>query len=81
MSTIAPRTADLSEPAGPASRQSTLRVITAISIGNALEWFEIVIYGFLAVTISKLFFPAENDTVSLLITLGTFGVTLSLIHI
>ena len=75
MSTLAPRTADLSEPAGPASRQSTLRVITAISIGNALEWFEIVIYGFLAVTISKLFFPAENDTVSLLITLGTFGVT------
>ncbi|HEX7867234.1 MAG TPA: MFS transporter [Variovorax sp.] len=76
MSTLAPRTADLSdEPAEPASRQSTLRVITAISIGNALEWFEIVIYGFLAVTISKLFFPAENDTVSLLITLGTFGVT------
>ena len=59
----------------PAAQQSTVRVITAISIGNALEWFEIVIYGFLAVTISKLFFPAENDTVSLLITLGTFGVT------
>ncbi|MBN8754125.1 MULTISPECIES: MFS transporter [Variovorax] len=75
MSTLAPRAAELSDPAEPASRQSTLRVITAISIGNALEWFEIVIYGFLAVTISKLFFPAENDTVSLLITLGTFGVT------
>lgn len=72
MSTLATDPA-LSHPA--AHRQSTLRVITAISIGNALEWFEIVIYGFLAVTISKLFFPAENDTVSLLITLGTFGVT------
>ena len=59
----------------PPARQSAARVITAISIGNALEWFEIVIYGFLAVTISKLFFPAENETVSLLITLGTFGVT------
>lgn len=81
MSTLAPRTAALSEssdpaePAALASRQGTLRVITAISIGNALEWFEIVIYGFLAVTISKLFFPAENESVSLLITLGTFGVT------
>ncbi|MGJ7614364.1 MULTISPECIES: MFS transporter [unclassified Variovorax] len=81
MSTLAPRTAALSEsadpadPATPAARQSTLKVITAISIGNALEWFEIVIYGFLAVTISKLFFPAENESVSLLITLGTFGVT------
>jgi MHS family proline/betaine transporter-like MFS transporter len=75
MSTLAPRAATLSESADPAVRQSTLRVITAISIGNALEWFEIVIYGFLALTISKLFFPAENDSVSLLITLGTFGVT------
>ncbi|SEJ89884.1 MFS transporter, MHS family, proline/betaine transporter [Variovorax sp. OK605] len=81
MSTLAPRTramsnpAELAEPAEPAARQSTLRVITAISIGNALEWFEIVIYGFLAVTIAKLFFPAENESVSLLITLGTFGVT------
>ncbi|MGJ7567479.1 MFS transporter [Variovorax sp. GB1R11] len=81
MSTLAPRNAALSEsadpadPAEPAVRQSTLKVITAISIGNALEWFEIVIYGFLAVTISKLFFPAENESVSLLITLGTFGVT------
>lgn len=88
MSTLAPRTAGLPEqadsaqPAQPAeltepavARQSTLRVITAISIGNALEWFEIVIYGFLAVTLSKLFFPAENESVSLLITLGTFGVT------
>jgi MHS family proline/betaine transporter-like MFS transporter len=76
MSTLAPRTATLSEPAEPTvTRQSTVRVITAISIGNALEWFEIVIYGFLAVTISKLFFPAENESVSLLITLGTFGVT------
>jgi MHS family proline/betaine transporter-like MFS transporter len=76
MSTLVPRTADLSDATDPvAGRQSTLRVITAISIGNALEWFEIVIYGFLAVTISKLFFPAENETVSLLITLGTFGVT------
>ncbi|MDM0110924.1 MFS transporter [Variovorax sp. J22R133] len=62
-----------SAPAKP--KLSTTKVITAISIGNALEWFEIVIYGFLAVTISKLFFPAENETVSLLITLGTFGVT------
>ncbi|WP_213955829.1 MFS transporter [Variovorax sp. dw_954] len=58
-----------------ASKPSTVKVITAISIGNALEWFEIVIYGFLAVTISKLFFPADNENVSLLIALGTFGVT------
>jgi MHS family proline/betaine transporter-like MFS transporter len=54
---------------------SRTRTIAAISIGNALEWFDIVIYGFLAVTIAKLFFPVSDEAVSLLITLGTFGVT------
>jgi MHS family proline/betaine transporter-like MFS transporter len=51
------------------------RTIVAISIGNALEWFELVVYGFLAVTMAEVFFPADDPTVSLLVTLGTFGVT------
>ncbi len=37
--------------------------------------FDLVIYGFFAVTISKLFFPNGNETISLLLTLGTFGVS------
>ena len=49
------------------------RVILAASIGNTLEWFDFLIYGYFAVTISKLFFPTGNETVSLLLTLGTFG--------
>ncbi|MBB5466505.1 MHS family proline/betaine transporter-like MFS transporter [Paraburkholderia sp. CI2] len=57
------------------SRQNSWRAVVAASIGNALEWFDLVVYGFFAVTISKLFFPAGNDTVSLLLTLGTFGVS------
>lgn len=51
------------------------RLIAAASIGNALEWFDLVVYGFFAVTIAKLFFPAGTDAVSLLLTLGTFGVS------
>jgi MHS family proline/betaine transporter-like MFS transporter len=50
------------------------RVIIAASIGNALEWFDILVYGFFAATISKQFFPAADETVSLLLTLGTFAV-------
>ncbi|MFE5119657.1 MFS transporter [Streptomyces sp. NPDC056669] len=50
------------------------RVIVAASIGNALEWFDILVYGFFAATISKQFFPAADETVSLLLTLGTFAV-------
>ncbi|MGF6480401.1 MFS transporter [Paraburkholderia sp. JPY419] len=57
------------------SRQNSWRAVAAASVGNALEWFDLVVYGFFAVTISKLFFPAGNDTVSLLLTLGTFGVS------
>jgi len=49
--------------------------IAAASIGNALEWFDFVVYGFFAVTIAKLFFPAADETVSLLVALATFGVT------
>lgn len=58
-----------------ASSPRVWRAVVAASIGNALEWFDLVVYGFFAVTISKLFFPAGNDTVSLLLTLGTFGVS------
>ncbi len=49
------------------------KLIAAASIGNALEWFDILIYGYFAVTISRVFFPTGNETVSLLLTLGTFG--------
>ncbi|WP_323121849.1 MFS transporter [Burkholderia alba] len=65
-------------PAALPSVESSPRVwraVVAASIGNALEWFDLVVYGFFAVTIAKLFFPAGNDTVSLLLTLGTFGVS------
>ncbi|TAL98300.1 MAG: MFS transporter [Paraburkholderia sp.] len=58
-----------------AARHGSWRIVVAASIGNALEWFDLVVYGFFAVTLSKLFFPAGNDTVSLLVTLGTFGVS------
>ena len=50
------------------------RAMIAAVIGNTLEWYDFVVYAFLAGTIAKLFFPAGNETASLLITLATFGV-------
>jgi MHS family proline/betaine transporter-like MFS transporter len=73
MSTLAATSTVSSLPIG--RKKISAKTIVAISIGNALEWFDIVVYGFLALTIAKLFFPAGNDTVSLLLTLGTFGVS------
>src|SRR3984957_18918526 len=51
------------------------RVIIAATIGNVLEWFDFLIYGFFAVTIAEVFFPAKNPTASLLITFGAFGLS------
>lgn len=59
----------------PQSARPLRRLIVATSIGNALEWFDFAAYGFFAVTLSRLFFPAHDDTVSLLMTFGTFGLS------
>ncbi len=48
--------------------------VAAAVIGNALEWYDFVIFGFLAVVISPLFFPAHSEYASLLLTTATFGV-------
>ncbi len=53
----------------------TWRAVISSSIGNALEWFDVLIYGAFAVVIAKLFFPTGNDSVSLLVTFATFGVS------
>jgi MFS transporter, MHS family, proline/betaine transporter len=54
---------------------SATRLIVAASLGNALEFYEILVYGYFAVTIAKVFFPATNPAVSLLVALGTIGVS------
>ena len=48
--------------------------ITAAVIGNALEWYDFIVFGFFTVVISRLFFPSDSQYASLLLTTGTFGV-------
>jgi MHS family proline/betaine transporter-like MFS transporter len=57
---------------GHGAREAT-RLIIAASLGNALEFYEILVYGYFAVIISKVFFPAADEALSLLVTFGTFG--------
>jgi MHS family proline/betaine transporter-like MFS transporter len=71
MSVSAP--AEFSEAAKSGGEKSITRLIVATSIGNALEWYDITIYGYFAIYISKAFFPNEDQTTSLLLTFGTFG--------
>ena len=51
------------------------RLIFAASLGNALEFYEILVYGYFAIVISKVFFPSTSEAVSLLVTYGTFGIS------
>ncbi len=49
--------------------------IFAAIIGNALEWFDVVAYGFFAAVIADLFFPGKDRSVALIYTLGTLGLS------
>ena len=55
-------------------RPPNLRAIVAAVIGNALEWYDFTVFGFMTVVIAKLFFPSQNDYSSILLTTATFGV-------
>jgi MHS family proline/betaine transporter-like MFS transporter len=56
------------------SGTSPLRqVISGASIGNAVEWYDFAIYGFLATFIAANFFPAGNETAALLSTFAIFA--------
>ena len=68
-------TADAAAPSAVRARPTLTRVIVAASLGNALEWFDFLVYGYFAVTISQVFFPSGNETASLLLALGTFSVS------
>ena len=48
--------------------------IAAVAAGNALEFYDFLIFGFFAVQIGAVFFPVKDATNSLLLTLATFGV-------
>lgn len=62
-------------PTGRGVAQRTWQTVGAASIGNALEWFDLLIDGYLAVTIFRVFFPSNHETVSLLLALSMFGAT------
>src|ERR1700752_5196007 len=48
--------------------------VAAAVVGNAFEWYDFIIFGFLTVVIARLFFPAGNQYASLLLSEATFGV-------
>src|SRR6201987_3661392 len=59
----------------PSHGKNVTRLVVATSLGNALEWFDISVYGYFAVYLSRAFFPTSDPTTSLLLTFGTFALT------
>lgn len=50
------------------------RLLIAGIVGNLLEWFDFAIYGFFAVTIGKLFFPAQDPVAQVISAFGIFAI-------
>lgn len=50
------------------------RAVGAAALGNAMEWFDFGVYGYIAVTLGRVFFPSGDPTLQLIATLATFAV-------
>ncbi|OCG93457.1 MFS transporter, partial [Xanthomonas euvesicatoria] len=55
-------------------RSMLRKAVGAAALGNAMEWFDFGVYGYLAVTLGQVFFPASNPTAQLIATFATFTV-------
>ncbi|UFH48695.1 glycine betaine/L-proline transporter ProP [Pseudomonas sp. KNUC1026] len=50
------------------------RAVGAAALGNAMEWFDFGVYGYIAVTLGKVFFPEGDAAAQLIATFATFTV-------
>src|SRR5271156_966958 len=66
--------ASAAAPPPALSTAQVRRAVVASVIGNGLEWFDFLIYGYFAKIIAQVFFPGDNAFVSIALTLATFAV-------
>ena len=55
----------------PAQRRAA---ILAALLGNALEWFDFAVYGYVATPLGQAFYPAENSGMQAVAAFGVFAV-------
>ncbi len=56
-------------------RRRARRAVLAAGTGNALEWFDIIVYASFASVISRVFFPDQGAALGQIYTFGIFAVT------
>lgn len=54
--------------------KKTNKAITAAALGNAIEWFDFGVYGYVAYILGKVFFPDASPSVQMIAALATFSV-------
>lgn len=54
-------------------RQSKIGSVVRISVGNFLEMYDFMVFGYYATAIGHAFFPGRNNFLSLMLSLATFG--------
>jgi MFS transporter, MHS family, proline/betaine transporter len=59
-------------------RKTLRRVVAAAAMGNAIEWFDYGIYGYLATYIGDAFFPSHDATTRLLSTFGVLAISFAI---
>jgi MFS family permease len=57
----------------PVSTAQAQRAVLAVTIGNALEFYDFMTFAFFAIAIGQTFFPSGNHYLSLMAGLATFG--------
>lgn len=55
-------------------QDKTRKAITAAALGNAIEWFDFGVYGYVAYVLGKVFFPNASPSVQMIAALATFSV-------
>jgi len=71
---ITPATKSVAELESGVSSQTTSgrQLLLSCMIGNALEWYDFVIYGYFAVILGGLFFPHADPITQILMSWGVF---------
>lgn len=60
--------------ANPVAQKPSVKSLVAVTLGNGLEIYDFAVYSFFSVIIGRLFFPASDEYISLLLAVATFGV-------
>ncbi len=75
MSQHAPAVPDAGTASAASDAGVRRRVVAASFIGNFVEWFDYAVYGYLAATITTVFFPEADRTTGLLLTFAVFAIS------